>query len=254
MQWASRQRALTAIQAGRIAVNEEAQTKPNAFLKLDRDIISVDGQVLQRKHAKPITIVFHKPAGVAGSREEGRKTLYSHLSNKVGWYMPGGSLHKAASGIVIVTNDPTHRNAEQSNVADLTKDLLIKVHRQPKKTELTKLTKQLREQWPQAGEELEVSMHAKGARHAWIKVTYRRGKTADLMRVLKEAKLEPLRVIRSRVGPFSVDNVASGAWYRLSDPEVVALDELAKDRPTKDDVSLQAIWDKIAVRFFGSQS
>lgn len=252
MQWASRQRALQAIQIGRVAVNENAEHRPNAFLKLDRDIVSVDGHVLQRKHAKPITIVFHKPSGVVGSKEEGRNSLYSFLSNRTGWFIPGGVLSKAASGIVIVTNDPTHRNAEHSAVADLTKDLLVKVHRVPKKTELTKIAKLLRERWPNAGDELAVSVDSKGARHAWIKVTYRRGTTEDLMRTLKDVKLEPLRLIRSRLGPFTINDVASGAWYRLSDAEVIALDELAKGRPAKDDVSLQSIWEKVAGRIFGS--
>jgi len=245
-QWASRALSLKAILDGRVAVNEQTMIYPNVHVKIDNDVLSIDGNVLLRKSAKPITIVFHKPSGLLGSREDGRQSLYSTLANRNGWYMPLGSLTKAASGIVVLSNDPTHKCVADSPLAALTSDLLIKVHRNPKKTEITKFKKALTAAWPADASIIDISHHAKGSRAGWIKITHRTGKIRDVMSVLKSMELEPLRVMRSRVGPFNIDAIKAGAWYRLSDQDTLALDELAKQRPENDNVSLSTIWQQLS--------
>ena len=219
---------------------------------VDNDVLKIDGNVLLRKSAKPITIVFHKPSGLAGSREDGRPSLYTTLANRNGWYMPLGSLTKAAAGIVVLSNDPANRIVAESPLAALTSDLLVKVHRNPKKTEITKLKKLLSAAWPDDSSILDVSHHAKGSRAGWISITHRTGKIRDVMTALKTMQIEPLRVMRSRVGPFNIESIKAGAWYRLSDQDTIALDELAKQRPEKDDVSLSAIWEQVSARIFRS--
>lgn len=252
-QWASRALSLKAILEGRVAVNEQTIIHPNVHMKVDSDVLTIDGNVLLRKSAKPITIVFHKPSGLAGSREDGRPSLYTTLASRNGWYMPLGSLTKAASGIVVLSNDPAHKRVADSPVAALTSDLLIKVHRSPKKTELTKLKKALTAAWPADSAIVDISHHAKGSRAGWIKITHRTGKIRDVMSALKSLELEPLRVMRSRVGPFNIDAIKAGAWYRLSDQDTLALDELAKQRPKKDDVSLTTIWEQITSKILRSK-
>jgi 23S rRNA pseudouridine2604 synthase len=219
-------------------------------VKLDRDAVAVDGKVLQRKTVKPIYIVFNKPAGLIGSKEEYRKTLYSFLTNKRGWYIPNGVLTKGASGIVIVTNDPIHKSAQFSPIAGLTRDMLVKVHRNPKKTELTKLTKLLKEEWSETADDISVEVHAKGARATWIKISHREGRIHDIMVALKTVGLEPLRAERSRIGPFTTESLSPGAWYRLTDEEILALDELVKQKPKEDNISLASLWTQVAEKFF----
>lgn len=251
-QWASRALSLKAILDGRVSINDQTMIHPNVHVKIDNDVLKIDGNVLLRKSAKPITIVFNKPSGLSGSREDGRPSLYTTLANRNGWYMPLGSLTKAASGIVILSNDPVHKRVADSPLVALTSDLLVKVHRNPKKTEVTKLKKALVAAWPADSTILEVSHHAKGSRAGWIKITHRTGKIRDVMSALKSMQLEPLRVMRSRVGPFNIEAIKAGAWYRLSDQDTLALDELAKQRPENDDVSLTTIWEQISAKIFRS--
>lgn len=224
--------------------------QPNTYVKLDRDTISVDGRVLQRKTVKPIYVVFNKPHGLIGSKEEYRRTLYSFLSNKRGWFIPNGVLPKSSSGIVIVTNDPEHRNLRRSKLAGLSRDMLFKVHRQVKKTELTKIEKKLRELWLDVDADTKVTLHQKNARNCWIKVAMRRGRITDVTKVLKDVGLEVLSMERQRVGPFSTEALKPGAWHRLTDEEVVALDELTKSGTKEDSVSLASIWQQVSARIF----
>lgn len=246
MQWASRSLSIKAIQDGRVTVNDAAVKYPNIHVRPGSDVLGVDGTVLLRKSVRPVTIVFHKPAGLPGSREEGKPSLYSALPNRSGWFMPFGSLTTQASGIVIVSNDPAHQQQAQSPYLALSADVLIKVHRHPKKTELTKLQKLLKASWPADAEVISLAVHSKGKRASWIKISHRHGHMRALMVALKALELEPLRVVRSRVGPFSIDDLPAGAWYQLADKDILALEELIKQKPADDAVSLSSIWQQIA--------
>ncbi|MBU3741702.1 MAG: hypothetical protein FGM24_05390 [Candidatus Kapabacteria bacterium] len=248
MQWASRSLSIRAIQDGRVTVNEAVVRYPNIHVRPGSDALAADGTVLLRKSARPVTVVFHKPAGLSGSREDGKPSLYSALPNRSGWFMPFGSLTKQASGIVIVSNDPAHQQETASPYTALTADVLIKLHRHPKKTELTKLQKLVKAAWPADAEVISIAVHSKGKRASWIKISHRKGQMRALMVALKTLELEPLRVIRSRVGPFSINDLPAGAWYQLADSDILSLDELIKQKPADDSVSLTSIWQKITAK------
>lgn len=251
-QFASRRISLAAIEHGRVLVNDEVNTEPNTHVKLDKDIIAVDGMVLQRKSVKPMTAVFHKPHGLNGSREEYRLSLYSSLSNKRNWYVPSGALVKTASGIVIVSNDRKHANYQTSVIRAFTQDLFVKVHRRVTEEEISSLKELLRKQWPDDDKILQVERGRDNTRSSWIKVTCRSGNFHGIAVALKSLGLEVLNEERRRLGPFSTDNLQPGAWYKLSDQEVIALEELAAGaRP--ETTPLKEVWDDIALRLFEQQ-
>lgn len=201
-----------------------------------------------RKTVKPVYIVFHKPHGLIGSKEEFRLSLYSYIASRRGWYLPGGVLNKATSGIVIVTNDPLHKNQAASPLAAMTKVYHVKIHKQIKKTELTKLEKAFKALWKDDAEMVKVGLHQKNARNCWISVQTRRGTQHGMAVTLKAAGFEILNMVRHRVGPFNTTDVNPGAWYKLTDEETVALDEVAKTAPEDDSVPLKTVWKTIAER------
>lgn len=247
-QYASRSLSLNAINNGRVTINDTVCIHPNGYLIPERDVVMVDGRVIQRKTIKPIYIVFHKPHGLIGSKEEFRLSLYSYISSRRGWYLPGGVLNKATSGIVIVTNDPAHKQQANSPVANLTKEYHVKVHKQAKKTEVTKLEKAFKALWKEDADLVKVGIHQKNARNCWLSISLRKGTQHDITTTLKAAGFEVLNMMRHRVGPFNTTDLNPGAWYRLPDEEVVALDEVAKSGAAVDSGSLKDVWEKIAER------
>jgi 23S rRNA pseudouridine2605 synthase len=250
LQFASRALALKAIHDQRVTVNDEVATKPNHWVYVDHDAISVDGNPILRRTIKPVTLIYHKPHKLVGSKEEYRVSLYTALSNKKGWYIPSGVLSKAASGIVVVSNDPRHKTLEASTVSKLTRDVWVKVQRLPKKTELTKLSKMLLKAVPEDESILSVSIGQKNSKTAWVKVKTRHTKVGQILRALKELGLESLNVERRRLGPFNVSDLAPGAWYRLMDNHVVALDELAVSGADDENSSLNDVWKGMTEKLF----
>ncbi len=247
-QYASRSLSLAAINNGRVTINDTVCIHPNGYLHPERDVVMVDGRVIQRKTIKPIYIIFHKPHGLIGSKEEFRLSLYSYISSRRGWYLPGGVLNKATSGIVIVTNDPAHKQQATSTLATLTKEYHVKVHKQAKKTEATKLEKTFKALWKEDADLVKVSIQQKNARNCWLSISLRNGTQHDITTTLKAAGFEVLNMKRHRVGPFNTADLNPGAWYRLPDEEVVALDEVAKSGAANDAGSLMDVWEKISER------
>lgn len=251
-QFASRRISLAAIEQGRVTVNDVTTTEPNSHVKLDKDFVAVDGILLQRKSIKPMTAVFHKPHGLIGSREEYRLSLYSSLANKRNWYVPSGALVKSAAGIVIVSNDRKHANYETSIIRAFTQDLCVKVNRRVTAEEVASLKELLLAQLPEDKDVLEVVKGQDNARSSWIWITCRSGNFHGIAVALKSLGLEVLSEERKRLGPFSTADLQPGAWYRLSDQEVVALDELATGA-MPETTPLKVVWDNIATRLFDQQ-
>jgi 23S rRNA pseudouridine2457 synthase len=243
-QWACRNRSLEAIQQGRVILNDVVTDQPNVQVRLDRDVISVDGQVLQRKTVKPITIIFHKPKGLSGSREEGMLSLYSFLSNKRSWYAPAGVLPKTASGIVIISNDKRHRDPDASPVYQLTQDLWIKVHRFVEEKDLATLRTQIADLIEMPLEDVEVREGQRNTHTSWIAIEHTWINLPEVSVLLKPLGYEVLSWERRRVGPFTVENLHPGSWYQVPDHHVVALEELAYSG-IDDTVSLDEVWENI---------
>lgn len=231
-QYASRSIALKAIVHDDVRVNSQLVQKHNHFVHINDDIITVNGRVLLRKSVKPVTIVFNKPAGIPGSREQSAVTLYSYVTNKRNWYTPAGVLPASASGIVVVSNDKHHRIPERSTIAMLTSDFWIKVQ-------------------GVVSPEVAMALPANGrvaqqnTRSTWLAFERSILSLHQLAVVLKTLHLEVLAWSRRRLGPFNTTDLPTGAWYQLDDQQVVALDELVQ-RGGPDTTPLHEVWASIA--------
>ena len=251
-QWASRALTLQAIRDGRIMVDGEVMNRPNRFVVLESTEIAVDGVQLERKSIKPRTIVFNKPHGVVTSREEGCTTVYSFLHNRKDWTFPIGGLPKHASGIVIVTNDSSFADQVANPFKNFTSDIFVKVHRPLKRLENNKVKKALAEIWKD-DDVLDVTVAAKTARGAWIKIESKTGRLQDIYTVLKSLQLEPVSVERRRVGPFTTDRLSKGAWFSLTDEESDTIRQQSES-DTHDTSAASSLWSAVSKRLFSSNS
>lgn len=217
VQWASRSLALKAIHNGHVQVNENVITEVNTWVAPNRDVITVRGQVVQRKTVKPVTIVFHKPRFIPGSREHDSVNLYSYLPSKRNWYTPSGVLPISASGIVLVSNDKAHRNPQLSCIAQLHQDIWLKVSGIVTESVCRELSATF-------GEELHVAQ--RNSRSTWLVCNNTHRSLRSFAGPLKNYGHEIIAWERRRLGPFRTDEIPYGAWYRLSDRETDALDHM----------------------------
>ncbi len=101
----SRTQAWDWIRAGEICVDGRTVTDPLAWIDLDRQQVTYQGQASGA--GPPITLAMHKPAGVVTTRsdERGRRTVYDLLPAGLPWVFPAGRLDADSEGLLIFTND-----------------------------------------------------------------------------------------------------------------------------------------------------
>jgi pseudouridine synthase len=227
LHFGSRNVCLDAIRDGLVKINGITVTKQNAPYYPSRDVVSVNNVTL-RTSDPSLYIAFHKPAKLSGSAESGEQSIYSVLDKKTGWYFPAGCLNKAASGIVVVTNDATHKNLATSPISGSLKEYHIKIHAQPKPKEITVLKTHLQNLATAGLEVLDVSLLKTTARHSWISVTMKKGNLTELRKAVKEAGFEILAFKRFRVGGFTADELPEGSWKRLTEDEINLLTSSAE--------------------------
>lgn len=223
MQWASRRIALNAVHDGRVTVNDRVVRDANTMIRVPDDNVRIDGRFMRHRYNRPVVLVMNKPYGMPGSREEGRTTIYSSLDNKRSWYTPNGVLPASVSGIILVTNDKRHRNEQASPLRNLSAEYRVKVHRKPKATELKKIAKEIEKLCGLKDPLLTVGTHSVGTRYTWLSIVTQRATIHHISKALKLVGIEPLRMDRYRLGPFTSHEVTTMSWLRLTEEEAASL-------------------------------
>ncbi len=221
-QFASRQIAIDFIKNARVLVNNAVMSDPNARVNAKRDRLMVDAMPLA---ANRLTyIVVNKPKGLVPSKEINVETMHSLVPHTEHWHFPAGRLNKAATGLVILTNDPAQNNYLNSPFKQLEKEYHVKVHRAPKKTEITAITKALRLlQSDEYQKEVRVEILQKNARSCWLAITLHEGKLTEMRSALKEVGLEVLSFHRYRIGGITTHIISAGSWKQMNELEIAQL-------------------------------
>ncbi|CAM4092626.1 23S rRNA pseudouridine(2604) synthase RluF [Bacillus paramycoides] len=96
------------IKAGRACINGEICT--HGTLVNEGDVVTIDGQVIEKEKKEKVYIAFHKPVGItctAAENIEGNIIDYINYPERI---FPVGRLDKASEGLILLTNDGTIAN------------------------------------------------------------------------------------------------------------------------------------------------
>lgn len=102
----SRKEAQRLIKSGAVFINGEVCKKTDHKIDTEKDVIKVNGQVLN--YSKHIYIMMNKPGGVVSATEDKLdKTVLDILPDnmKRNGLFPAGRLDKDTEGLLIITND-----------------------------------------------------------------------------------------------------------------------------------------------------
>jgi len=227
---ASRRKAEELIAAGRVAVNGKVVAEQGMKVDPDRDHVKVDGKHLSG--AQPfVYLVLNKPKHVMSTLDDpgGRTTVKDYLHGVSVRVFPVGRLDFDSEGLMLLTNNGDLAQALLHPRYHVPKTYLIKVKGVLPDEEIKQLER---------GVELEDGMTSpaqvkkvrKAEQNSWLEITIREGRKHQVKRMFESVGHPVIKLMRIRMGPLSLGDLAPGEFRFLTDREANALRELVDQR------------------------
>ena len=221
--WCSRAQAAALISAGRVTVNGKVQRGVELPVLLTRDILCVDGQLVDSQ--RRVYVAMNKPRGLVTTTqdERGRPTVMSLLEgSSLPRLVPVGRLDQASEGLLLLTNDNPWAAAMTDPQHGVIKTYHVQVGSVPEEAALASLRRGVQE-----GADLlrarSVRLLRSGGRTAWLEFRLTEGKNRHIRRMLATVGCEVQRLIRVQIGPLELGTLGKGEWRELSIEEAQAL-------------------------------
>lgn len=226
---ASRRGSEELIRDGRVRVNGEVVTEMGVKVAPD-DRVELDGRVVAPE--PPMWVKLHKPGGYVTTRDDpqGRPTVYDLLPERFDALFHVGRLDLDSEGLLLLTNEggvanrlmhPRHQ-VDRVYVVDVVGAVDDAVRR--------RLVSgvELEDGVARAHTVEVVAREAAGpgvgaSAHSRVRILMREGRKREVRRLFDAVGHPVRRLVRERLGPIRLGDLASGEWRELTPEEVEAV-------------------------------
>ena len=180
----------------------------------------------------PRVLLFNKPCGVLCqfSPSAGKRTLKDFIA--VAGVYPAGRLDADSEGLVVLTGDGKLQHAISDPKMKLAKSYWVQVEGEPDEAALQRLRSGIdlgdfvalpagarRIEQPSGLWERHPPIRVrKNIPTSWIELELREGKNRQIRRMTAAAGYPTLRLIRSRIGPWTLDGILPGQFRLIDQP------------------------------------
>jgi 23S rRNA pseudouridine2605 synthase len=226
----SRTMAREAILSGRVKVNGQVVRDPDRWTDPSKDSVHLEGKRL--KQARKVYLLFYKPKGVITSHgdPDGRKTIYDCLKPDVAWVSPVGRLDKDTSGLLLLTNDTDFANHVTDPDSCIPKTYLVKANMLVSDEIIDGMARGIelkRGDWAQPKSVRRVEDRGK---YSWLEIVLTEGKNREVRRLLEAVGLSVLKLVRTRIGPCTLEGLQVGQYRNLLNSEISLFYTKQKDK------------------------
>lgn len=185
--------------------------------------------------ARPTLLILNKPFGVLTqfSDNEGRATLKDFV--KVPDVYPAGRLDRDSEGLLLLTNDGRLQARIANPKHKVAKTYWAQIEGAPTPEQLRQLNAgvTLNDGPTQPAQVRQIDAPAIWERHppvrfrknvptTWLELTIHEGRNRQVRRMTAAVGLPTLRLVRIRIGPWSLDDLLPGDWRNA---DITALDQ-----------------------------
>jgi pseudouridine synthase len=217
---ASRTLARQAIADGRLKVNGRVVRDADLWVRLDTDVIHLDGKRLRR--ARKIYLLFNKPKGVITSHGDpsARKTVYDCLDRNLPWVSPVGRLDKDSSGLLLLTNDTDFANFVTDPDSQVEKTYIVKLNGLIGEEEVAALARGVRLKRGDLAQPVSVRHLEDRGKYSWLEIVLTEGKNREVRRMVEALGFKVLKLVRTRIGPWFLEGLEVGKYRELKPAEI----------------------------------
>jgi len=240
---ASRRGSAEIVSAGRVEVNGKVVTEAGLRVDPRQDSIIVDGAPLPAEPENRRSILLYKPRGYICSRSsKDGKTVYELLRDGSERVVPAGRLDKDSEGLLILSNDGgfverlTHPRFEQEKVyrvtvsGSLAPEVMTELEQPieiegystlPARVSLLRRGKTPEPIASPGGINPQRSPSATSGQQrtqrgrATLEFVLHEGRNRQVRRLCERSGLKVHRLVRTRVGGFSLRGLKPGQWREL---------------------------------------
>lgn len=207
----ARRKCADLIQSGVVAVNGSVIKNQMTEIDPEIDSVKVNGKLIKLNQSeKKIYILFHKPEKciTSVSDELGRKTVLDYLMKVRGWktLFPVGRLDFDTSGLLLLTNDGDYSQAVQHPSNEIIKTYHAKVKGIPDKSELEKLTKNIKVDGSSVNC-LSARIIKRLKSNCWLELKIISGQNRVIKKICDFIHHSVLRLVRVGIGGFQLKEI-----------------------------------------------
>jgi len=230
----SRRASEDAVRSGRVKVNGRVVRDPELWTDPGTDIVHLDGKRVRQ--ARKIYLLFYKPKGVLTSHgdRQGRKTLYDCLDPKLPWVAPVGRLDRDTSGLILLTNDTEFANFITSPYSEVRKTYMVKANMLVDDALVERISGGFMMKNGKAAKPQRVARIEDRGKYSWLEIVLTEGKNREIHRLLELAGLKVLKMVRTRIGPCTLEGLQVGQYRDLSKNERTLLYSKSSSMPAPD--------------------
>lgn len=227
---ASRRKAETLIAAGRVTVNGKIVTELGTKVDPAKDHVKVDGKHLSQTQPF-VYLLLNKPKNVMSTLDDpgGRTTVKDYLRGVSVRVFPVGRLDFDSEGLMLLTNNGDLSQALLHPRYHVPKTYLIKVKGILTEEEIRQLERGVKLEDGMTGPAT-VKKIKKAEMNSWLEITIGEGRKHQVRRMLESVGHPVIKLMRVKMGPLSLGDLASGEFRFLTDREANALRELVEQR------------------------
>lgn len=187
-----------------------------------RDRITVDGRPIRREPL--VYFLLHKPVGVVTtlSDPKGRPTVRDLLGKVPARVFPVGRLDYNSSGLLLLTNDGELALRLTHPRYGVHKTYRVKVTGVPSEQALERLRSGVRLEEGKTAP-AEVRIVEKTDKKSWLEIVLAEGKRHQVRRMCEAVGHRVEKLVRVRIGPLKLGNLAPGQYRPLEESEVAGL-------------------------------